>query len=141
MLPTLPPPSVPLPMPHRHALRVLVVDDDSLVRWALGCALIQHGCVVAEREDAASAIRSATDPSAVFDVILLDDRLPDTRGLELLTTLKQLAPQSRVVMMSADMPAEDRAEAVLRGASAFVPKPFDLDEVWTLIRRDAPPAD
>lgn len=141
MLPTLPPPSVPLPMAHRHALRVLVVDDDSLVRWALGCALIQHGCVVVEQKDAASAIRSATDPSAVFDVILLDDRLPDARGLELLTTLKQLAPRSRVVMMSADMSAEDRAEAVLRGASAFVPKPFDLDEVWTLIRRDAPPAD
>jgi DNA-binding NtrC family response regulator len=100
--------------------------------------LIQQGCAVVEAEDGASATRAAADPSNAFDVILLDYRLPDAHGLELLTTLKQLAPQSRVLMMSSDMSADDLAEAVRRGASAFVPKPFDLDDVWTLIRESSP---
>jgi two-component system NtrC family response regulator len=121
-------------VPSRKALRVLLVDDDSLVRWALGRALIQHGCIVVEASDAESAIWSVTDPSNVFDVILLDDRLSDAHGLELLMTLKQLVPRTRVVMMSAGRPA-DLAEWVRGGAAAFVPKPFDLDDVWTLIRR------
>lgn len=140
MYPSLPRPSLPSMAPPRP-LRILVVDDDSLVRWALGCALSQQGCLVVEESDGESALRSLADGSNGFDVILLDDRLPDVRGLDLLTTMKQLAPRSRVVMMSADMPADDLVEAVRRGVSAFVPKPFDLDEVWTLIRRYAHPVD
>jgi len=130
---SLPRPSAVRTVPPRGALRVLLVDDDSLVRWALGCTLSQHGCVVVEDKDAKSAIRSVADAANVFDVILLDYRLPDAHGLGLITTLKQLAPRSRVVMMAADMSADELAEAVHRGASAFVPKPFDLDDVWTLI--------
>jgi DNA-binding NtrC family response regulator len=121
-------------MPTHGALRVLLVDDDSLVRWALGCTLLQHGCVVVEDKDGKSAIRSVADPANVFDVILLGFPLPEGDGLEVLTTLKYFAPGSRVFLMSADISADDRAEAVRRGASAFVPKPFDLDDVWTLIR-------
>ena len=137
---SLPRPSALQPIPGRRALHVLLVDDDSLVRWALGCALSQHGCVVIEAKDARSAIRSVTDPSNVFDVILLDYRLPDAQGLELLTTLSRLAPQSRVMVMSAEIPADEIAEAIRRGASAFVPKPFDLDDVWTLVSRYGHPA-
>ena len=141
MYPSLPRPSVLPPVAPPGPLRVLVVDDDSLVRWALGCALSQQGCVVVEKNDGASATCSLADGANEFDVILLDDRLPDVRGLDLLTTLKQLAPRTRVIMMSADMPADELVEAVRRGVSAFVPKPFDLDDVWTLIRRYAHPAD
>ena len=137
---SLPPPSALPPMPPRGALRVLVVDDDSLVRWALGCMLIQHGCAVVEGWDAESATRAVADPSNVFDVILLDCRLPDAHGLELLTVMKQLAAQSSVVMMSSDLSAGDLAEARRRGACAFVPKPFDLDDVWALIRQCSRPA-
>lgn len=129
-----PRPSALRPIPIRPALRVLLVDDDSLVRWALGCTLLQHGCVVVEDKDGKSAIRTVADPATVFDVILLGFPLPEGDGLEVLTTLKQLAPGSSVLLMSADISADDRAEAARRGASAFVPKPFDLDDVWTLIQ-------
>jgi DNA-binding NtrC family response regulator len=131
----------PQPIQGRDGLRVLLVDDDSLVRWALGSMLIQHGCAVVEGQDAESATRVVADPSNVFDVILLDYRLPDVQGFELLTTLKQLAPQSRVVMMSSDISADDLAEAFRRGACAFVPKPFDLDHVWTLVGASSRPPD
>jgi DNA-binding NtrC family response regulator len=137
---SLPHPTVLRPMPTREALRVLLVDGDSLVRWALGCTLIQHGCVVVEHKDGESAARSVADPSNFFDVILLDFPLAEGDGLEVLTALKQLSPKSNVLLMSADMSAEDLAEASHRGAAAFVPKPFDLDDVWTLVCRYGRPA-
>jgi DNA-binding NtrC family response regulator len=120
---------------------VLLVDDDSLVRWALGTMLTQHGCRVVEAEDGVSATRVAADPSNVFDVVLLDYRLPRVEGFELLTTLRQLAPESRILMMSSHLSADDLAEAFRRGACAFVPKPFDLDDVWTLICKYSRPGD
>ena len=123
------------------ALRVLLVDDDSLVRWALGYTLIQHGCLVVEDKDGESAIRSVADPSSLFDVILLDFPLAEGDGLDVLTALKQLSPKSRVLLMSTGISADDLAEAVRRGAAAFVPKPFDLDDVWTLVRRYGRSAD
>ena len=95
--------------------------------------LVQHGCAVVEAQDGASATRAVTDPSNTFDVILLDRCLPDANGIELLTTVKELSPRSRVIMMSCDMPPDDQAEAIRRGACAFVPKPFDLNDVWALL--------
>jgi DNA-binding NtrC family response regulator len=126
-------------MPPVH-LRVLLVDDDSLIRWALGSRLIQQGCLVVEEQDGASAIRAVTDAANLFDVILIDDCLPDSRGPELLTALGQIAPHSGVVVMSAGMPEDELIEAVRRGTCAFLPKPFDLDEVWALMRRYGRPA-
>jgi DNA-binding NtrC family response regulator len=114
-------------------IRILIIDDEWLVRWALASMLTHRGCVVVEREDANSGAQALSDSSDVFDVFLLDYKLPDTHGLNLLTTLKRLAPTSSVMMMSAHMSQEEVEEALRLGASAFVPKPFDLDAVWALI--------
>lgn len=133
-------PSASRPAPTRDALRVLLVDRDSLVRWALGCTLIQHGCVVVEDKDGESAIRSVSDPSNRFDVILLDFPLGGGDRLDVLRVLKRLSPKSRVLLMSADISADDLAEAARGGAVAFIPKPFDLDEVWMLVERYGHPA-
>jgi DNA-binding NtrC family response regulator len=137
---SLPRPSALRPMPTHDVLRILLVDDDSLVRWALGCTLIQHGCLVVEDEDGESAIRSVADPSNLFDVILLEFPLAEGDGLDVLTALKQLSPKSKVLLMSTGLSADDLAEAVRRGAAAFVPKPFDLDDVWALVCRYGRPA-
>jgi CheY-like chemotaxis protein len=138
---TMPRSSALQPTQTCDALRVLLVDDDSLVRWAIGYTLIQHGCLVVEDKDGESAIRSVADPSSLFDVILLDFPLAEGDGLDVLTALKQLSPKSRVLLMSTGISADDLAEAVRRGAAAFVPKPFDLDDVWTLVRRYGRSAD
>jgi len=50
-------------------------------------------------------------------------------------------PKRRVLMMSSHLSADDLSEAVARGAWAFVPKPFDLEDVWTLVREYRHPAD
>jgi len=114
-------------------IRILIIDDEWLVRWALAITLKEHGCVVVERHDASSATQAVIESPGVFDVILLDYQLPDSRGLNLLATLKRFAPTSRVMMMSAHMSQDERDEASRLGASAFVPKPFDVDAVWDLV--------
>lgn len=116
-------------------IRVLIVDDELLVRWALASMLIHYGCIVVQCDDAASATRALAESSDPFDVILLDYNLPDSRDVHLLTTVKRLAPSSTVMMLSAHMTREEADEAIRLGASAVVPKPFDLDAVWELIRR------
>jgi DNA-binding NtrC family response regulator len=113
-------------------IRILIIDDEWLVRSALASMLTHRGCVVVEREDANSGAQALTDSSDVFDVVLLDYKLPDTHRLNLLATLTRLAPTSSVMMMSANMSQEEVQEALRFGASAFVPKPFDLDAVWAL---------
>jgi DNA-binding NtrC family response regulator len=114
-------------------MRVLIIDDERLVRWALARMLTRRGCVVVDREDANSGTQALTATSDPFDVILLDQILPDANGLDLLPTLKRLAPASIVMMMSAHMSRDEVDEALRLGASAFIPKPFDLDAVWALV--------
>ena len=114
-------------------IRTLIIDDEWLVRWALAHMLTHHGCIVVEREDVASGMRALTESSDGFDVILLDHKLPDGTGLDLLTTIKRLAPTSSVVMMSAYMSRDEVDEALRRGAVACVPKPFDVDAVCQLV--------
>lgn len=114
-------------------IRILIIDDEWLVRWALASMLTHHGCVVVEREDASSGARALTESSDIFDVVLLDYKLPDSHGPNLLATLKRLAPTSSVMMMSAHMSQDEVEDALRLGASGFVPKPFDLDAVWALI--------
>ena len=119
-------------------IRILIVDDEPLVRWALARMLTHYGCVVVEREDASSSTQAVTESSEAFDVILLDYKLPDSRGLNLVATLKRLAPTSSVIMMSAHMSRDEVDEALRFGASAFVAKPFDLDAIWELILNARP---
>lgn len=114
-------------------IRILIIDDESLVRWALASILTTHGCVIVERADAGSGMQALTESPGVFDVILLDHRLPDGNGLDLLPTFKQLAPTSSVLMMSAYMSGDEVDEALRLGASACMAKPFDLEAMWEQI--------
>ena len=65
------------------APRVLVVDDEGLIRWALGKALVSLGCDVQEAGDARTAIVAASEADTPFDAVLLDLKLPDSDGLGL----------------------------------------------------------
>jgi DNA-binding NtrC family response regulator len=119
-----------LPVRRANTLRVLIVDDDILVRWALASMLAQHACTVLEHADARSATRAVTERPGDFDIVLLDYRLPDGDDLNLLASLKRLAHASTVLVMSVHMSRDDSDEATRLGAAALVPKPFDLDDVW-----------
>jgi DNA-binding NtrC family response regulator len=112
--------------PHtRDAVRVLVVDDERLIRWALGQALSLHGCAVTEAanaQEAQAALRSGT-----FDAVVLDYCLPDTTDLELLRLIRTLSPRSHVVMMTAFGTPRMIDEATGLGVSCVLEKPLDLE--------------
>ena len=113
-------------------LRVLIVDDEPLIRWSLAETLEQSGHAVVEAGDAQSAIRSvsAGDP---FDVVLLDYRLPDSNDLNLLATIRKLAPASAVIMMTAFGTPEVLTGALKLGVYQVIPKPFEVHEVAALV--------
>ena len=117
---------------HSPRLRVLVVDDEPLIRWSLAETLEQSGHAVVEAGDAASAIRTVSE-GGPFDVVLLDYRLPDSNDLNLLATIRKLAPESAVIMMTAFRTPEVMTGALQLGAYQVIPKPFEVHEVAALV--------
>src|SRR4029434_6953550 len=82
-------------------LRILVVDDEALIRWSLAETLSDSGHLVSEAGDAETALRTLTDRDGPFDVVLLDYHLPDSHDLLLLSQIRRLAPNTAVIMMTA----------------------------------------
>jgi CheY-like chemotaxis protein len=117
--------------------RVLVVDDEPLIRWSVSETLAGFGLDVAQAGDAASALRHVTRPQA-FDVILLDVRLPDMRDLSLLATLRQLHPNASIILMTAFGSDEIVERAIALGAKAVLNKPFELGTLVDAVYRVVP---
>ena len=117
---------------HSPKLRVLVVDDEPLIRWSLAETLEQSGHAVEEAGDAASAIRSVS-AGEPFDVVLLDYRLPDSNDLYLLESIRRLAPATAVIMMTAFGTPEVMTSALRLGAYQVIAKPFEVHEVAALV--------
>jgi DNA-binding NtrC family response regulator len=111
---------------------ILVVDDDHLMRWSLEHQLRAAGHVVLQASGAAEALQQVAAAGPVA-LALLDVRLPDGDGLELLGRIKTVAPGCRVIMMSGVSSPETMGEALRSGADAFVLKPFDLDDVLQVV--------
>ena len=112
---------------------MLVVDDEPLIRWSVLETLEQSGHAVAEAGDRAGALRSVSSANQPFDVVLLDYRLPDSNDLALLAAIRQLAPTTAVIMMTAFGTPEVTAGALQLGAFRVVPKPFEIDEMAALV--------
>jgi DNA-binding NtrC family response regulator len=108
-----------------HPLRVLVVDDEMLIRWALCQALGARGCQVTEAASAREALSALR--AGDFDVVVLDYRLPDTTHLDLLRGVRALSPASHIVMMTALGAPDMIDEAMDFGVSRVLDKPVDLD--------------
>lgn len=114
--------------------RVLIVDDEPLIRWSIGETLGDCGYEVSEAGDAVSAIRTlSAGPGA--DLVLLDLRLPDADDLRVLSALRRLAPRMPVILMTAYGSPELFMEARRLGAFAIVDKPFEIDAIPPLVAR------
>ena len=109
--------------------RVLVVDDESLIRWSLNERLSSEGYEVHEAGDGSSALAHFREGGTAIDVTVLDLRLPDTDGVTLLVEIKRVCPHCQVIVMTAFGTPATLSEARDRGAYEIVIKPFDLDSM------------
>ena len=114
-------------------VRVLVVDDEPLIRWALCEALGEYGFAVRVVGDGRSAV-SALAEGPLPDVVLLDYNLPDSNGLTLFQTIRDLLPAGRVILMTAFGTPEVTTRALDLGAYRVVTKPFEVHDIAALIR-------
>ena len=121
-------------------VRVLVVDDEPLIRWSLVETLADRGCDVAEAGTGQTALEAVSGTRVPFDVVLLDLRLPDSKDLVLLSQIRLLAPDARVILMTAFGTTEVKHGALELGAYRVVSKPFELSELAELVLRYAPPS-
>ncbi|HEX5069261.1 MAG TPA: sigma-54 dependent transcriptional regulator [Vicinamibacterales bacterium] len=112
--------------------RVLVVDDEQLIRWSLAQRLKDEGYDVVEAGTAAEAIERADQG---VDLVLLDYKLPDEDGLSVLKRLRDLDPDTLVIMLTAHRSVDIVVEAMKGGAFDYATKPFDLDDVALRVSR------
>jgi len=106
---------------------VLIVDDEKLVRWSLRQKCEEWGFTVLEAENGATGLRLAQTGNP--DLILLDVRMPDLGGLEVLERLKGSGDAHAVIMITADPQLDDVKAAIKLGAFDFIGKPIDFDEL------------
>jgi DNA-binding NtrC family response regulator len=117
------------------SLRVLIVEDETLIRWAVAETLAEAGHTVMQATDGATALQALAQTSDPFDVVLLDFRLPDSDGLSLLEQIQERAPLSAVVMMTAFGTPEMMAQAKRLGVYEVVAKPFDVATIADVLVR------
>jgi two-component system, NtrC family, response regulator AtoC len=111
---------------------LLIVDDEELVRWSLRERFRRDGYTVVEAGTAAAAIEQVTGG---IDLVLLDYRLPDGDGLTVLRRIKELAPDTPVILMTAFSTVENAVEAMKHGAYHYLNKPFNLDDVAMTVEK------
>jgi Response regulator containing CheY-like receiver, AAA-type ATPase, and DNA-binding domains len=99
-----------------NSRRVLVVDDEPLVRWSVSETLSDHGFQVVESGDAQGARCAVRDATGGFDAVLLDLQLPDSADLSLLRTLRAMAPKTALILMTAFGTPELVQDALHSGA-------------------------
>ncbi|MDX2029033.1 MAG: response regulator [Blastocatellia bacterium] len=107
--------------------RVLIVDDEPMIRWVMTQALKDWGFESIEAETASSA-RARFEEGAP-DIVMLDINLPDASGLELLRRFKRERPEVPVIIVSGDVVVENTLQALRGGADNFITKPIDLKEM------------
>jgi two-component system nitrogen regulation response regulator GlnG len=113
--------------------RILVVDDEESVRWALRKALERAGYRVELAADGPAGLRGAEEPGV--DLALLDVRLPGRDGLEVLREIRKRRPELPVIMMTAYGTLQVAVEAMKLGAYDYIGKPFDMDEVLLVVEK------
>src|SRR5690606_5692624 len=112
---------------------VWIVDDDRSIRWVLEKALQQEGLNTQCFESADGVLNRLTRQQP--DVIISDIRMPGTSGLDLLAEIRQLHPRLPVIIMTAHSDLDSAVASYQGGAFEYLPKPFDVDEAVSLVKR------
>ncbi|MFT5782305.1 MAG: two-component system nitrogen regulation response regulator GlnG [Pseudomonas sp.] len=112
---------------------VWIVDDDRSIRWVVEKALQQEGMTTVSFENADSMLTRLSREQP--DVIISDIRMPGSSGLDLLAKLGELFPRLPVIIMTAHSDLDSAVASYQGGAFEYLPKPFDVDEAVSLVKR------
>ncbi|MDB5290205.1 MAG: NtrC family two-component system response regulator [Phycisphaerales bacterium] len=114
--------------------RILVADDQEMMRDSLAATLVREGHEVVAAGDGAAAVARLSGPGR-FDLLITDLKMPKLTGIELLAEAKRLRPEMPVVLMTAFATVATAVEAMKLGAYDYIQKPFDGDEIKHLVDR------
>jgi len=112
--------------------RLLIIDDDGAFREILEAVLADEGFEVFAAQNGTEGLRLTSEKSP--DLVMLDLRMPDIEGLEVLRRIKTANPEVAVVMMTAFGSIKTAVDAIRQGAFDFLTKPFDLEELKNTVR-------
>jgi DNA-binding NtrC family response regulator len=112
--------------------RILIIDDDENIRKVLTTILEDEGYDVESVDTAKKAIERTR--RKFYNLALIDIRLPDMEGIELLTKMKNATPKIRKLIITGYPTLQNAVEAVNRGADAYIMKPFDMEKVLETIK-------
>ncbi|HEX4924854.1 MAG TPA: response regulator, partial [Bdellovibrionales bacterium] len=115
--------------------RILVVDDESSLRTALFRVLDRKGYQVVTASTKSEAEKFSLNGEQAVDLALIDLRLPDGDGIELMASLKKVNPNLQAIILTGFGTIESAVKATQKGAFHFLTKPFNIDEVVSLVEK------
>lgn len=113
--------------------KILIVDDEPLVREFLAEALRRKNYEIATAENGRKALSLLKD--TVYDLVITDMRMPDLTGLDIIRKVKEISPQTMVIVITAYGSVENAVESMRLGAFNYLIKPFSPDSIETLIEK------
>ena len=126
---------------HNPQTPVWIIDDDQSMRWVLDKTLSNNGYQVSAFESGSVALASfkRTPASERPALIITDVRMPGINGFELLKQIKNISPQTPIIVMTAYTDLDTTVQAFHEGAFEYLPKPFDIDDALELVARACEP--
>lgn len=115
-----------------HPVNVLVVDDEPLICWALKRRFSGRHMSVHAVGNCVEALGELREKQ--YGLVLLDIHLPDGNGLDLLKEIHEISPGTKVIVISADGTEQNRQRAFSGGASQFIEKPFNINDITRVIK-------
>lgn len=113
--------------------RILIVDDEKGMRDFLSIMLKKDGYEVVSAENGTEAL--SVVQREIFDLVISDVKMPDMNGIDLLRAIKELSPETVVIMITAYGTTESAVEAMKLGAYDYITKPFKVDEIRLVIQK------
>lgn len=113
-----------------HA-RILVIDDDENLTRTFAMALEKKGYAVDVARNGEEAVEKSK--SKLYNLALIDIRLPDTDGIQLLTAMREITPEMVRIIITGYPSLQNAIEAVNRGADGYIIKPVNIDELLSTV--------
>ena len=123
-----------MPAENTAQKKILIADDESMVREVLKLILTRAGYAIAEAPDGAEAVRQFAAAPDQFALVLVDRHMPGLPGQEALARMRQIDPQLKAIVFSGEMAAELEAEPAADSHTRWLDKPFDNSDLLRQVR-------